>query len=375
MLLAISVRVGASPRSNSVYPIFVAAGQRWAAGDSVYLEETPGLDQFRYSPLVAAWFGAWSGWPEPAGAIVWRWLNAAVLFGGLACWLRWQERSAELGAALILIAPLAIGGLNNGQCNAAIAGLLLIAQVCFAREQWWPAAGAVAMAALIKQYPIALGLLLAILEPRRFAPRLAVTVAIGLAAPFLLSDPRYVADQYVAWWGRVLGDDRTAYPLANSYRDLQMLLRVWGWPLSLSGYRLLELALAVAAAAGVVFAARRGHRRHVVWSCGALSMCWMTVAGPATESSTYVLAAPLLAACVLDRGSESRVVRVASSISWMLLTVGATAVWWPRPIAQAITATGIQPLAGALLSLAVVALVIRGSKSATRERSGLRAAA
>jgi hypothetical protein len=197
-----------------------------------------------------------------------------------------------------------------------------------------------------------------------------VALALGLGLPFLLGDAQYVIDQYSAWWARVLGDDRTAYPLANSYRDLQMLLRVWGWPLSLASYRLLELALAGLAAAGVAVVGWNGDRGQAVWSCGALATCWMTVAGPATESSTYVLAAPLLAACILESQHGPVSARFTAWASWILFTIGALAAWWPRPVADAITGTGIQPLAGVVLTWSVGVLIVRGPRWRAVLRSG-----
>src|SRR5262249_20400075 len=89
ILVAISGRLLLAKRSNSVYPIFSAAGAAWLAGETVYRDPTPELDQFRYSPSVAAVFAAWSLLPAPVGEILWRLLNAAVLLGGLAYWIRW----------------------------------------------------------------------------------------------------------------------------------------------------------------------------------------------------------------------------------------------------------------------------------------------
>src|SRR3954453_16276579 len=83
ILAAIIGRVLFAKRSNSVYPIFSTAGSAWLAGKTVYSDPTPELDQFRYSPPIAAAFAAWSLLPAPVGEVLWRLLNAAVFIVGL----------------------------------------------------------------------------------------------------------------------------------------------------------------------------------------------------------------------------------------------------------------------------------------------------
>lgn len=354
ILLAISGRIVFSARNNSVYPIFATAGEHWRDGEPVYSEPTPDLDQFRYSPLVAAWFSWWSILPRTVGEFVWRALNAVVLLGGVAVWANWRRTPADVGWMLLLIVPLAVGGLNNGQCNALIAGLLLFAQVWLDRERYWAAAIAIAICVLLKEYPIALGLLFCVIEPRRFTPRFAICILAGLALPYLMAPASYVTEQYTAWFARVSGDDRTSYGLAVSYRDLQMLLRVCGIPLTLVQYRLLETLLAIAAAGFVWVNREKWPRSHAIAACGAMATCWMTLAGPATESSTLVLAAPLLAEMMIDSMNQTHWRRRVTLASYALLTVGAMIVWFPREIAKPVHSTAIQPLGLLLLTIAAI---------------------
>ena len=78
-LLIISVRVLAQHSSHSVYPIFVQAGRDWLAGTDLYGKSTTSVDQFRYSPIVAAAFAPLSILSDRAGNLLWRCLNAGVL--------------------------------------------------------------------------------------------------------------------------------------------------------------------------------------------------------------------------------------------------------------------------------------------------------
>src|SRR5205807_1857488 len=134
-------------------------------------------------------------------------------------------------------------------------------------------------------YPIALGLLLCLVEPRRFTPRLAACLMAGAALPYLCQRPDYVTSQYAEFFHHLVGDDRTQFAIDAGYRDLHMLLRVAGINLSLQAYRLLEIMLGLACAAIVLGGVRRGwNNRTAAAACLSLSVCWMTLAGPATES-------------------------------------------------------------------------------------------
>jgi len=203
ILIVIALRISLATRSNSVYPIFRSAGDHWLAGESVYVPPTDRLDVFRYSPAVAAFFASWSLMPDRAAETGWRLLNAGVFFAALATWARFWLPANRVASALLLVLPLTIGGLNNGQCNALVAGLLLFAQVAFARDRWTMAATLIAMATLIKGYPLALGLLFCIVEPRRFTPRLAACLAVGALVPYLCQRSDYVTSQYAVYLDRL----------------------------------------------------------------------------------------------------------------------------------------------------------------------------
>src|SRR4051794_32782063 len=82
-LIAMCVRVQVSARRGSVYPIFSTAGEHWLAGQDVYIEPTRELDQFRYTPAVAAFFAPWSYLPVKLAEVVWRCLNAVTFLGAL----------------------------------------------------------------------------------------------------------------------------------------------------------------------------------------------------------------------------------------------------------------------------------------------------
>ena len=254
-----------------------------------------------------------------------------------------------------------MGNLNNGQSNPLVLGLLLLTVTAAARDRWNVAAACLAGACLLKLYPIAVGLLLAAIYPRRFAGRLALFLMLGLALPFLCQRPEYVAAQYADWFQYLRLDDRHDWAAEFGYRDLTLLFRVYAAPLRPAVYLAIQL-LAAAGAALLCLAAQRAgwQRQRLLIGLLALGCCWMTLFGSATESATYVLLAPsLVAALVLTWRDNSKVsggvhprrsagtspaALTLLSASYGLFIVTQMAAWFPGGAARA-QALGPQPLA------------------------------
>jgi hypothetical protein len=299
------------PRHVGIYPVFAQAGQHWRGGQDLY----PAKDefvQFRYSPLVAALLVPIGVLPDMLGCFVFRLANLAVYILGLALWLRvglprtFTERQEAV--FYLLLAPLSINGLVNMQTNGLVIGLLLLTAALAASGRWNWSAACMMLACMIKVYPIAFALLLAVAYPRRFAGRLLLALIVGLLLPFVLQHPNYVWQQYEAW-GRLLVSDtgrQDWYSLDLWYRDVRFLCKIWLTPMSGETYRILQVS-AAAALAGMCLAGRWAG-----WSCPrlaalalGLSCCWMLVLGPCTEACTYLLLAPALVWALVDSWSRT----------------------------------------------------------------------
>jgi hypothetical protein len=370
VFLVISVRVMVKPRRHSVYPIFADAGAKWLAGQDLYQRTDLTLDCYRYGPLVAAAFAPFSLLPDGMGNVLWRALGTAVYLAALAWWARavlarlpataalqpWT--AAQSGVLFLLVLPLSVGNLNNGQSNFLVLGLILLALAGAAEERWNLAGACLAGACLFKVYPIAVGLLLALVYPRRFAGRLAAGLAVGLALPFLLQRPGYVAAQYVRWLEHLGAGDRQDMTVLSTYRDLRLLFRVWLVPLSAHAYLAIQLGVA-ALIAGICFWKSGGRRRllfpgraadphEVLLLLLSLSCCWMTVFGAATESATYILLAPALASLVLQirREGGPRWAWGLVAASYGLFLLAQVANWFP--FGKQFHSYGSQPLAALL---------------------------
>jgi hypothetical protein len=363
--LLIAGRVAVSGHRHSVYPIFAQAGQNWLAGSPLY--ETSD-EPYRYSPLVAACFVPFSLLPEAPGAVLWRLVNLGVFLVALAWWgqsvLPEMLTRTQRAALFLLVLPLAVGNLNNGQSNLLVLGLILTAVAAMAgaggssRDTWRCAlaAGCLALACLFKVYPIAVGLLLVVIYPGRLGWRLLLALALGLGAPFLFQHPGYVAAQYTGWLHHLRADDRQGLAHEYWYRDLRLLCEAGGCHLSGPAYVAVQLVTAAACAALCWAGHRlRWPRRRLLTLLTALGCSWMTVFGSATESATYILSAPVAAWTLLEAVQRRRAVWLQSLpfLSYGLFLAAQVAGWFPQ--GRAFSTQGVQPLAGLILLAGVLA--------------------
>src|SRR5262249_4274211 len=89
-------------------------------------------------------------------------------------------------------------------------------------------------------------------------------------------------------------------------------------------------------------------QRQLLTALLTLACCWMTALGPATESATYVLLAPVLSWAVLEAwAGGSLAARVILGTSYLLMLGCAVAGWFPE--GGAVRGLGVQALAALLL--------------------------
>src|SRR5262249_36738383 len=141
----------------------------------------------------------------------------------------------------------------------------------------------------------------------------------------------YVLQQYRDWVWYLQFDDRTDKPVWTANRDLRLFLRVWLAEPSSTLYLVMQL-LGAAAAAGLCLGlswAGWPRKRLLLVVLGA-ACAWMTLLGPATESSTYMLLAPSLAWALLEAYQERRPgpLRVLLLTSCSLLVLTQVANWF-----------------------------------------------
>lgn len=283
---------------HSVFADFTTAGTHWIASQPLYVKGGP--HEFRYSPLVAAFFVPFSLVPLKISDFVWRSLNFTAFIGGLfyCCKIGLPRKfsSMEIAAVFLLVLPLAIGSLNNAQSNPLVLGLMLISAGACLQKRWTLSAIAITLATCFKLYPIALGLLLVLQFPRPLGWRLTLCLLVAAVLPFGMQHWGYVIDEYRLWAHYLISEDRQGGPIRNWYCNFRTVWRIYVVPMSQRTYLITEIAAGV----GIAILCLLGRLKRwpvetQVYFSLLLACCWMTVMGPATESSTYILLAPVIA--------------------------------------------------------------------------------
>jgi hypothetical protein len=354
-IAGILIHVWLKPNSNTLYKVFRAGGARWLASENLY----PKVDEYIYSPFAAAFFAPLALLPDRVAGIIWRLLSLAAYAGAFAAWLRKTAGISRERAALawILLLPLSLGDIFNGQANPLVIGLLMLAVPACRLERWMIAALCVGVAAYFKVYPLAIGLLLAVLHPRKFPLRLALALAAIFGLSLVLQRPAYVLDQYGNWVHTLGRDPRRTLNYFGTYRDFWLLLRVLRLPISTQGWAVLQAASGAAVAGYLALAQRRGAPPDKLdFLLLTLGTCWMLLFGPATESSTYViLAPPLILAWVRWRAEAGAGQYLKGAVGcYALLVASQMLSSWGHQYQNAYTHL-VQPLGAMILAAALIA--------------------
>ena len=295
-----------SQRGTS-FDTYNLAGSHWLHGENVYTQWMG----FVYSPLVAAFFAPFAFVPTAIANIIWRLINAAALLGGLTALLRSNLfpciKSQGTGIAYLLLLPFSLGNIDISQANPLVAGLIMLAIAAVYTEHWNYAAFCIAMATFFKIYPLAVGLLICVIAPRRFTWRLFSALFLLALVPFLFQHWSYVSQQYGTWISARMAEDRRNWPAEKLPLDLWFVVHwVLHLPIPQKIFTLIQLGGAAAIAAFCAFGTwKNWSPQRVVTGLFCLSAIWMTLCGPATESYTYMLlAAPALLALLQSMHSR-----------------------------------------------------------------------
>ncbi len=325
------------------------AGSHWLQGGDVYTQWMG----FVYSPVVAAFFAPFAYLPVPLANILWRLLNALVLLVGLTAVVKTDLfngiKEKHYGLLYILLAPLAIGNIDISQANPLVEGLLLLAIAAVYTERWSSAALCVAIATCFKIYPIAVGLLICLIAPRRFSWRMLIALLLLLAIPFLFQHWSYVSSQYQAWIRTRTSDDRRQWPVEKLPLDLWFLIHwVLHLPIPAKVYSLIQLGTAGALACFCAVQTWRGWaKKRVLTGLFCLVSIWMTLCGPATESYTYLILVPAIILALIqsfDTPQPDRLRALVTAAFALQLSAAARASFLPH--FKPFWALAVLPLSG-----------------------------
>lgn len=318
LCLALLVRSYLAPTRQTVWHDYGAAGRAWIAGTDAYNLDhgddivIPPMSGYRYAPVVSVLLAPFGVLSDEYGNVLWRLFSVCCFVAAFAWYLRDALPGGELltdknkTILWLLLLPLTLASVNNGQANVLLVGLLVGGVAAVVKERWNLAAALLAGACLLKLYPLAIAILLILIHPRQLGWRFLVAVTLGLAIPFACQAPSYVFHQYENWLTLVGSDDRREFPFTQGYRDFYLLTRVIGAPMAPKAYLCVQLAAAaLVAGVGLLGRFRSWPAKYLVTTLFTLGCAWMVLFGPSVESCTYIQIAPVLAWALLDAWQSS----------------------------------------------------------------------
>ena len=296
---------------------YTLAGLHWMRGEYLYAN----WRGFIYSPVTAAFFAPFSCLPPAMAYSLWLLANAAALLGGLAALFNTNLfpgfSQKCVGIVYLLLLPLGLGNLDVGQANPLVVGLLMFAIAAVRVKRWNIAALCVAIPTFFKIYPLAVGMLVCVIAPRRFVWRLLLALLLLAVAPFLFQHWSYVSDQYHTWIETRISDNRIHYPEKYVPIDLWFLLHWVGrLPIQPWFYSLIQIGAGVAAALFCIWGTWKNWKiERVLIGLFFLGSVWMTLCGPATESNTYLLLVPALIVALVRSFHERQPTVLCASLA------------------------------------------------------------
>ena len=377
MVLAVCVRVAVYPHRQSVYSAdYAPAGWDWLHGQEVYRPQ----QHFIYSPPVAALMVPFAVLPDRIGNVLWRLVCTAGLCAIAAAWTRSglsgigsesapRGDTAPYASVFLLLLPLVAGNVNLGQMNLPILVLVAGSVLAVREHRWNLAALLIVSAGFIKIYPLAIGLLLALLYPKNFAWRLTLAGVVVFIVSLFLQSPWYVWSEYQHWFAVLNNDNRLDIDLYASWRDFGFLLRACGVPLSDGLYRVMEAVAGVALAIFLWVGQRRWRwtEDRLLGGVFSLGCAWMVLFGPATESATYaVLSLAVCATLAVARtapitpGKGRSMGLIAVFVcSYALLVSSDLVNAWAHKFTHHLYVRAMQPVAALIFTAGVVWWLLR----------------
>jgi alpha-1,2-mannosyltransferase len=285
----VAIMVAARPLSRSVTPLYHEASANWWAGKELY----EGPSGMNYLPQFAVLFSPFKTLPSPVGDILWRAVAMGLLAYGTWCVVRKYFGDKAFSAFMwgsILIIPICLGAIRNGQSNAMFGALTLYAVACLSTQQWWRSAVCMGLAFMVKPLGIVLMLLVPAVYPVMFRPIMA-SLAGSLAFPFLFAAPAYVMAEYHSFFENL---GHCAAVTEHRFADISGVILALGGELPETVSKLLRVGAGVLFL-GLCFFGGRGLKEPMrfLWLY-ALATGYLMLFNPMNEHNSYVIFAPAL---------------------------------------------------------------------------------
>lgn len=307
--LTIGVMVVSRPSHRTVTHLYHDAVERWEGRESIY----DGPQGMNYLPAFVPLFAPYHALPLRAGDVLWRTTAfAAFCFGFWWFTRRSTGESDDRMFALVTLLglPLCLGALRNGQANAHLGAVLLLAAVCLTTRRWGAASALLALSVAIKPLGLAaVGLAFATYPGLWW--RLLIGLLAALAFPFAFGPAGYVQDQYLAAYANLR---ECSTITENRFADINGLLRALGMPVQGMASILLRAGAGIAGAAFCFFQVRnlRDRERALGWLI--FSAGYLMLFNPMNEKNSYAILGPAFALWVWHLFAK-----VGRPLGWLLV--------------------------------------------------------
>jgi hypothetical protein len=351
--VVLTIKGAVQPNHRSVYFAFTAGARDFWAGDEFY-----GRDGFYYGPVFALMMTPFAQLPDPLGAVLWNWFNAAVFLFAVVRFYRDviapRFPNILLGTLLVLTLIGSARSIYAAQSNALIIGMILLASVEIVHRRWWRAAFCLALPVHMKIWPLAAAMLLCVRHPKQLIARIAIAIAVLGATPLATHSPSYVA-RYYGKWKDSLAERQAKAVRWPGYRDAWTLWETMVGAVDKRVYTIVQLSAAAVIFAWCLLLRVRGlDERAALMDTLALWAGWQMLFGPGSERLTLaILAAPaawLVVQCYAQRRS-----RVAVTITWLLIFIIGTGAVERKLLPWMSWAHAALPLGVALFMMGIIA--------------------
>ncbi|MBL8835097.1 MAG: DUF2029 domain-containing protein [Alphaproteobacteria bacterium] len=314
-MLFVFVNAMVNPRVADSTPAYRTATRLWWRGEDVYgaADLVASIFQFNNLPAHIVLFTPFWAVGQPLGGALWRVFSIAVFAAGLArlaVLLAPRRAAVAIAVAFLVIQPSASSVFTSGQVHVVMLGLMMLAMADIAVLRWWRASLWLALAVAFKPLAVVLVLLCFAVYPAIRA-RLAASIALVIAIPFIHPDPGFVASEYVVFAQKMVF---SAQPEGGKWAFIGTLVEWSG--VDFSGRFWLGVSAAAALATlGLAALARRDlDPRRAALAITMLAFGYLLLFNPRTEPNSYIALGVLMGFGAIDlsllRGRERAAVFV-----------------------------------------------------------------
>lgn len=298
----IGIRTAGGHSSAAVMNVYYHATHSALEGANTYES-----GHYHYPPHFTAIYIPFYKLGRPAGDVAWQ--IVGVAFVAAAFWLMARRYSTNRHGRLflwtsLLALPSCMTSMRTGQANAMFAAMLIFSSIAIANARFFTASVIFAGATISKYLSMPMMLLSCLSHPKMIL-RLICVAAAWLALPFLLLGNDRATDQYQKFiehvGGLVKGENETAQITAHRFADLNGIFRSLGYEMPRMWFVLIAAFAAFATAIYWFTRSKRIQEPQRALLLLALSVCYLMLFNPMTESNSYIISVPVIALIAINK--------------------------------------------------------------------------